>query len=168
MLRILFPGLTAETGRGAELFAALTAEARATHWYVEGAAPDTLDGRFAILATLCALALVRLEDAGEQQAAVALTERFIEVMESEHRELGLGDPKLGRTVRRLVGSLARRVGLWRQAIASGDWAEAARASAYGKQEPDADALAHTAERLRDTWSRIAALPADDLARGKLR
>ena len=45
--------------------------------------------------------------------SVALTERFIEVMEAEHRELGLGDPTLGKTVRKLVGSLARRTELWR-------------------------------------------------------
>ena len=52
--------------------------------------PDTLDGRFAVLATVIALALVRLEGEGEAGNAlsVALTERFIEVMESEHRELG--------------------------------------------------------------------------------
>ena len=49
---------------------------------------------------------------------MALTERFIEVMESEHRELGLGDPTLGKTVRKLVGALARRTELWRSATAA--------------------------------------------------
>ena len=56
--------------------------------------PTTLDGRFAVLATITAIANVRLErdeDEGER-LSVALAERFIEVMESEHRELGLGDP----------------------------------------------------------------------------
>ena len=48
------------------------------------------------------------------RASVALTERFIHVMESEHRELGLGDPTLGKTVRKLVGMLARRTQLWRE------------------------------------------------------
>ena len=68
--------------------------------------PDTLDGRFAVLATITALVLVRLEAAMAMRGnavSVALTERFIEVMESEHRELGLGDPTLGKTVRKLVG-----------------------------------------------------------------
>ena len=120
MLGFLFRGLTAEPQRGAALFDAVTAEAREPHWYVEGTVPDTLDGRFAVLATVTALALVRLEQARRRaatRASVALTERFIEVMECEHRELGLGDPTLGKTVRKLVGSLARRTELWRAAVA---------------------------------------------------
>ena len=82
--------------------------------------PDTIDGRFAVLATIIALVLVRLEREGEagNAASVALTERFIHVMESEHRELGLGDPTLGKTVRKLVGMLARRTELWRGAAAT--------------------------------------------------
>ena len=51
-----------------------------------------------------------------REAAVALTERFVAAMDSEHRELGLGDPSLGKKVRKLVGSLGRRVDLWREAL----------------------------------------------------
>ena len=67
--------------------------------------PDTLDGRFAVLATVdgdghrpAGAATARRASA----LSVALTERFIEVMESEHREIGIGDPALGKTVRKLV------------------------------------------------------------------
>src|SRR5437660_9812893 len=79
MLGFLFRGLTAEPARGAPLFATLTGEARKPHWYVEGAVPDTVDGRFAVLATIVAMALVRLEREGKagDRASVALTERFI-------------------------------------------------------------------------------------------
>src|SRR3954465_12684812 len=129
----LFRTLTAEPSRGAKLFVAATAEAREPHWYVAGTVPDTIDGRFAVLATIVALVIVRLEQLGEEgnAASVALTERFIEVMESEHRQMGLGDPKLGRTVRKLVGSLSRRVGLWRSAAAGEDgWSKSARESLY--------------------------------------
>jgi cytochrome b pre-mRNA-processing protein 3 len=93
MLRYLFPRLTADAGRGAELFRAVTTEARRPHWYLDGGVDDTLDGRFAMVATVTALVLVRLERDRElgEALAVSLTERFVEVMESEHRELGLGD-----------------------------------------------------------------------------
>src|SRR3954449_3779278 len=119
MLKFLFGGLTADKSDGTPLFDALTGRARQPHWYVEGKVPDTLDGRFAVLATIAALVLTRLERDGEagDSASVALTERFVEVLESEHRELGIGDPTLGRTVRKLVGSLARRTELWRSATA---------------------------------------------------
>ena len=98
MLRHLFPRLTPARERGSALFAALVGEARAEHWFVEGEVPDSLDGRFAILATVVALATVRLDagDAAGREASVALTERFIEAMDVEHREMGLGDPTLGK------------------------------------------------------------------------
>jgi cytochrome b pre-mRNA-processing protein 3 len=169
MLGFLFRGLTADPHRGAALFDAIVARAREPHWYVEGKVPDTIDGRFAVLATLTALALVRLEQAGEDGDAtsVALTERFIEVMEAEHRELGLGDPTLGRTVRKLVGSLANRTEIWRFA-ASGerDWTEGSRESLY-KEGVSADALLHSSEALKVFWNELGSVSVDKLKEGRL-
>jgi cytochrome b pre-mRNA-processing protein 3 len=169
MLDFLFRRLTAEPLRGAALFDAVTSIARRPHWYVEGKVPDTLDGRFAVLSTVTALVLVRLEADGAagDTVSVALTERFIEVMESEHRELGLGDPTLGKTVRKLVGSLARRTDLWRSA-ANGDrdWTTAARDSLY-QSGASADALQHSAAALKRLWSSLAAAALAGIADGKL-
>jgi len=169
MLGFLFRGLTAERHDGAELFDALTALARRPHWYVEGKVPDTLDGRFAVLATIIALVLVRLEAEGGQgdRLSVALTERFIQVMESEHRELGLGDPTLGKTVRKLVGMLAQKVELWRNSGAGeSGWAEAARASLY-KGEVSPDALRHGADALAELRNQVASATIGQLAEGKI-
>jgi cytochrome b pre-mRNA-processing protein 3 len=169
MLDFLFRRLTAEPPRGAALFDAVTRIAREPHWYVEGAVPDILDGRFAVLATVTALVLVRLESDGEDgdRAAVALTERFIEVMESEHRELGIGDPALGKKVRTLVGSLARRTDRWREAVsADGDWASAARDSLY-KAGVAPDDVDHSTAALRRLWARLGHTGLDDLEQGNL-
>ena len=169
MLDFLFRRLTADPKRGAETFDAVTRLARSPHWYVEGAIPDTLDGRFAVLATIAALVLVRLEADGEQGdvVSVALTERFIEAMEAEHREFGIGDPTLGKTVRRLVGSLARRTDLWRSAVrCDGDWMKATRESLY-KSNVAAGALDHSAAALKRLFTRLDDTALDDIARGKL-
>jgi cytochrome b pre-mRNA-processing protein 3 len=167
MLGFLFRGLTADSARGAALFDSLTAEARKPYWYVEGQVPDTLDGRFAVLSTVTALALVRLEHEGEagNRASVSLTERFIEVMESEHRELGLGDPTLGRTVRKLVSVLAKRTELWRSAGDAG-WAEATYESLY-KDEVPADAVGKSSEALHRFAQRLNEMPIESLERGKI-
>jgi cytochrome b pre-mRNA-processing protein 3 len=167
MLGFLFRRLTAEPERGAALFDALTAEARRPHWYVEGGVPDTLDGRFAVLTTVAALALVRLEHEGDGglTASVALTERFIEVMESEHRELGLGDPALGRTVRKLVSILAKRTELWRAAGAPG-WSAATRESLY-KDEPTPAALKHSAAALKQLSISLGAASLEQLEQGRI-
>ena len=72
MLGFLFRGLTANPERGAALFDTVTAKAREPHWYVEGTVPDTIDGRFAVLATVTALVLVRLEAGGDTGNAVSV------------------------------------------------------------------------------------------------
>lgn len=169
MLTSLFRRLTANPTAGAELFAAATDAARQAHWYREGEVPDTIDGRFATLATIVALILVRLEGEGERgnAASVALTERFIAVMESEHRELGLGDPTLGRTVRKLVGSLARRTELWRDAEGGErPWREAAIESLY-RAPPSPAAAEHGAEALQAFRLRLDRVDLAALANGKL-
>lgn len=169
MLSFLFRRLTADTERGSQAFAAVTRIARGPHWFVEGEVPDTLDGRFAALATVTALVLVRLESEGEAGNAmsVALTERFIEVMESEHRELGLGDPRLGKTVRKLVGSLARRTELWRETIAGERaWDAAARESLY-RAEVSPGALEHSTTALRSLWAMLERVGLAEVEQGAL-
>lgn len=168
MLGFLFRGLTAEPARGSQLFDAVTALARRPSWYVEGTVPDTLDGRFAVLTTLTALVLVRLESLGADgdRVSAALTERFIAVMESEHRELGLGDPTLGKTVRKLVGVLARRTELWRSAAAAGDWVEATRESLY-RNGVSPEALRHSAESLAGLFRKLGEASLANLEQGMI-
>ena len=164
MLGFLFRGLTAEPSRGAALFDLATNEARLPAWYAGAGVPDTLDGRFAVLATVTALLLVRVEREGDEgnRLSVALTERFIEVMESEHRELGLGDPTLGKTVRKLVGMLAKRTDLWRSAKAGEtDWADATAQSLRVEE------AVRGAELTKTLSDRIDATGLHDLEQGKI-
>jgi cytochrome b pre-mRNA-processing protein 3 len=165
MLDFLFRRLTTDPRRGAALFEAATRIAREPHWYVEGQVPDTLDGRFAVLSTVNALVLARLEADGEagDAVSVALTERFIEAMEAEHRELGLGDPTLGKTVRRLVGSLARRTELWRSPA---DDRRATRESLY-KSDVAPDALEHSSRALQRLRADLRRTGLAGLAEGKI-
>jgi cytochrome b pre-mRNA-processing protein 3 len=141
--------------RGADagaLYHAIVAEARRPAWYREGAVADSLDGRFAVLASLTALAILRLEG-GEEEAvrhSVALTESFIADMDAQMREEGFGDPSIGKQVRSMVGALASRVDRWRDAH-SGEigWEEAVRFSVYRDSLPPAEtAVTFSTEALR--------------------
>jgi cytochrome b pre-mRNA-processing protein 3 len=170
MLAHLFARLTTRPKRGQALFEAAVREARNPHWYVEGGVPDTIDGRFAVLATVCALSIVRLESGSPaaESASAALTERFIEAMDAEHRELGLNDPGLGRRVRKLVGSLERRVDEWREAVAGErEWDETAVSSLYRGQAPADPALEHGSAELRRLWQRLGAAQERQLLEGRL-
>jgi cytochrome b pre-mRNA-processing protein 3 len=169
MLRFLFRRLTDEPGRGHSLFESVVAEARQPHWYVDGEVADTIDGRFAVLATVCAIVIVRLESGSStgDEASAALTERFIEAMDSEHRELGLNDPGLGRRVRKLVGALERRVDEWRDAIhGETAWDDAVISTLYRNEPPKDEALRHSSNALGELSRRLLEVPERELLEGR--
>ena len=59
-MRSLFNRWRSARGDVQPLYTALIAEARRPAWYVEGGVADTLDGRFAVLASLVALAILAM------------------------------------------------------------------------------------------------------------
>lgn len=101
-----------------DLYLRLVAVARDPAWYHAGV-PDTIDGRFDVLSSVVAAALLRLEDEGDKagQAGVRLTEVFIDNMDSELRQLGTGDMVVGKNIGRLVSQLGGRLGAYRDAWA---------------------------------------------------
>ena len=170
MLRKLFARLTPEPAPGTPLFKAATAQARQKHWYREGAVEDNVDGRFAMLATVLALITVRLEDGGADARAHSgwLAERFVEAMDAEHRQMGVTDPALGKTVRRLVSALGNRNDIWREAVAgTADWRNATARSVYRGTPPDEAALDHSAARLRLLWEALKATEDQALVGGRI-
>ena len=170
MIRSLFARLTGEPLRGQAIFDLAVREARRPHWFVEGQVPDTLNGRFAVLATIVALITVRLEREGSdgQQASIALTERLVESLDIEIREIGLGDPTLGKQVRKLVGAVSGRVERWR-ALADSEtpWSEEVRRSLYLEEEPDTAAESHSEKELHRLWRRLASAGLEQLANGRI-
>ena len=133
------------------LYGALVAEARRPGWYLDGGVPDSRDGRFAVLATVVALAILRLEQGGEEAArhSVALTEAFIADMDAQLRQEGFGDPGIGKQVRATVGSLASRVDRWRDTLdGDRDWGESVASSIYRDEPADEAARTFAAESLR--------------------
>ncbi|MDP9086214.1 MAG: ubiquinol-cytochrome C chaperone family protein [Pseudomonadota bacterium] len=141
---------------------------RAKHWYLAGEVPDTMDGRFALLATVVALVTLRLEAAGGDgvAASVGLTEAFIDDMDAQMRQQGF-DATLSKQVRSLVGSLASRVDRWRRLIASsGDWQAAVRTSVYRDVPVNDDAVDYMTGKLRSLWDRLGATSLDDMLAGR--
>lgn len=169
MIRRLFARLTGEPRRGQALFDLAVGETRRPHWFVEGRVPDTLNGRFAVLATIVALLMIRLEREGMEgeQAGVALTERLVESLDTEIREIGLGDPTLGKQVRKLIGAVSGRVERWRGLVDSeAGWSEEVRRSLYLEEAVDAAAVSHSEGELRILWKRLASASVEQLEDGR--
>lgn len=170
MFRALFARLTGEPKRGAALFVRAVQEARLPHWYVEGQVPDTVNGRFAVLATVTALILLRLEQSGPEGAetSVALTERFVESLDVEVREMGVSDPVIGKQVRKLVGALAGRIDRLRPLVAADEaWTDEVRRSLYLDGDAAPAAVGHSEASLKALWARLAATDLNAVAEGSI-
>ena len=153
------------------LYTALIDAARRPGWYVEGQVADTLDGRFAVLASLVALAILRLEEGSPAavRGSVALTESFITDMDAQMREQGFGDPSVGKQVRSMVGALASRVDRWRHARSGeGDWGDAVRFSIYRDSLPAGEQAAlYSGTALRQFNEALVGTSDDALLKGEL-
>lgn len=143
----------------APLYTAIVARARLPHWYEQGAVPDSVDGRFDMVAAVLAFVLLRLEgdDAGPEPSA-RLTERFVTDMDGQLRELGIGDIIVGKHIGRMMSMLGGRLGAYREGLAKGDIDGAIVRNIYRGATPEEAALAHVRRALfafRDELARTA-------------
>ncbi len=151
------------------LYRALVAEARAPAWYTDGAVPDTLDGRFDMVGLMMALALLRLEREGERgkQPSVMLTEIFVDDMDGQLREEGMGDVVVGKHIGRMVSALGGRTGAYRDGLAeSGDLNAAIVRNIFRGDAPVATAIQFVADRIRRIEVSLATRSLNDLLMGE--
>lgn len=164
------------TGPVDTLYANIVAEARQPGWYLAGEVPDTLDGRFDMVALVLSFVLIRLEDEGGEdggangragQISADLTERFIADMDGTLRQDGVGDQTVGKHIGRMVAALGGRLGAYRDARGDdAEFAAALRRNLWrGADVPDAavDFVIAAARRLA---GRLDATPLAALAEGR--
>lgn len=164
-------------GRGSRdetlpLYEAVVARARAPHWYLEGGVADTVDGRFDAVAAVLSMALLRLEKEPEgAEPAARLAERFVDDMDAQLRQLGIGDIVVGKHIGRMMAALGGRLGAYRDALAPGAPTaaldEVLIRNLYRGEAPAPAALAHAATALRDLRARLASVPITRLVAGEL-
>lgn len=140
---------------------------REAAWYRDGAVADTVGGRFDMIAAILALVLLRLEPepetAGQQ---VYLTELFVEDMDGQLRESGVGDLVVGKHIGKLVSALGGRLGAFRDALAANDdaaWHEALKRNITLEAGADPALLGR---RLRALVEQLAGLQTEALLRAE--
>jgi cytochrome b pre-mRNA-processing protein 3 len=152
------------------LYRAVIEIARDPIWYLEGAAPDTRDGRFDMLAAIIAAVFVRLEAFGDAGKApgVMLTELFIEDMEGQLRQDGAGDVVVGKQVGQMLSALGGRLTVYRDGLsAAGDLESALVRNLYRGVMPSAAALAFTANQLRAFHAGLGTVGLDALLAARI-
>lgn len=131
------------------LYNQIVAKARLPHWYVEGQVPDSVDGRFDMVAAILTLVLLRLEDDNSNAQAMAyLTELFVDDMDGQLREFGIGDMIVGKHIGRIMGALGGRLGAFREALTDETKLDdAILRNIYRSETADPAALTHVSDGL---------------------
>lgn len=102
------------------LWAWVVTTAREPEWYRDGGVADTLEGRFDMVSSVLALVLLRMERTPALAARTApLAEIFVEEMDGQLRQSGVGDLMVGKQIGRLMATLGGRTGAYRAALAVG-------------------------------------------------
>lgn len=132
-----------------QLYDAVVKRARLPHWYVEGGVADTIDGRFDMVAAVLSLVLLRLEKLDAPEDSARLAEIFVEDMDGQLRQIGIGDLVVGKHIGRMMGALGGRLTAYRAAMAGTEsFEEALVRNLYRGERPEPGALDHSVGALR--------------------
>lgn len=139
---------------------------REPEWYRDCGVADTVPGRFDMITAVLALVILRLEqDPRTERETVYLTELFVEDMDGQLREDGIGDLMVGKHIGKLVSVLGGRLGAYRSALAD----EAALAEAVARNVTLAaeGAAPRVVRRLQALARQLAEIPAERLVAGSI-
>ncbi|MFW2831447.1 ubiquinol-cytochrome C chaperone family protein [Sphingomonas sp. ID0503] len=152
------------------LYAAVVARARDPFWYRHGRVPDSIDGRFDMVAAILALVLLRIEAEGEgaREAGPRLTEVFVEDMDGQIRQFGFGDIVVGKHIGGIMGALGGRLTAYRAAL-KGDrpMTEAVSRNIYRDSPPEEETVRLVADRLIAFATALGATPFSAVMAGDL-
>lgn len=150
------------------LYHAIVQEGRRPHWYLQGQVADSIDGRFDMIVAILAQVLIRLEAMDAAQESVWLTELFVDDMDGQLRQEGIGDVVVGKHIGRMVSALGGRLSAYREALAgNGALRDAIERNLYRGAPPSPEAVAHVESSLRGSWSRLGAQSREALLAGDL-
>ncbi|MEM8986408.1 MAG: ubiquinol-cytochrome C chaperone family protein [Pseudomonadota bacterium] len=170
MLRLFKPSPQKQAAEA--LFDTIVAQARRPELYADFDAPDTLDGRFDVLALHAYLVIARLK--GEAEAEITaqhLFDALFKDMDDNLRELGVGDLTVPKKIKVMAEAFYGRVAAYDDALkAEGDEALAAalQKNVYANAEGVEDAAAAMAAYVRSQAVFLAAQPTARLLNGVVR
>lgn len=117
--------------------------AREPQWYATCGVADTVAGRFDMITAVLSLVLLRIErESGHGADGALLAELFVEDMDGQLREFGVGDIVVGKHIGKLMASLGGRLSAYRDAlVAEGAFEDALRRNVTLLEGQGSEALA---------------------------
>ncbi|WP_167955118.1 ubiquinol-cytochrome C chaperone family protein [Sphingomonas jejuensis] len=167
-LQRLFRGRGDDAAAITPLYSAIVTRAREPHWYLDGRVPDTIDGRFDMIAAIMAAVLIRLEDDPAARApSTHLAEVFMDDMVGQLREIGVGDVVVGKHAGRMMSALGGRLTAYRTSTDPVELKPALVRNIYRGVDPGEAALDHVAAALTRFRSELAQTPSAAILAGTL-
>ena len=151
------------------IYAALVSQARKPALYTDAGVPDTLEGRFEMVALHAFLVLRRLRKVESADEAVAkdlgqkLFDLLFDDMDQTLREIGISDLKVGKKIKEMASAFYGRIGAYDEALL----AAALQRNVYAQSEPAPEAVALLAAYVRRAEKALADAPAVDLFKGEV-
>ena len=149
------------------LWRQVVAIARDPAYYAQCGVADNVAGRFDMVCAVLAAVLLRMErEPAPAEPSVRLTELFVEDMDGQLREFGVGDVIVGKRVGKLVSAMGGRLGAYRAGLA-GDDATLTEAVSRNVTFGEGGSPECVARRLLALVARLETTPAEALLTGEI-
>ena len=154
------------------LYEAIVRQSRRPEFYSACGVPDTLDGRFDMVAVHAFLVLTRLKQDRDETAELAqcLFDTLFLDMDRALRELGAGDLGVGKRVKAMARGFYGRIAAYEDGLSGPETVltEALRRNLFGTTEPRASQLAALAAYTRREAAGLAEQATGRLLAGEVR
>ena len=155
------------------LYGHIVAQARQPDFYLAGEVPDTVQGRFEMIALHMFLVLHRLKQEGGQGADLAqdLFDLMFQDMDRNLRELGTGDLSVGKRIKALAKELYGRIAAYEAGLNRGpgttDLEQALARNVFANEQVTPGGLKVLADYLRRSVEALAIQSYDDISAGRV-
>jgi cytochrome b pre-mRNA-processing protein 3 len=154
------------------LYALIVRQARQAYFYTIAGVPDTVGGRFDMLALHAYIVLRRLkelEGRPYRTFAQALHDRMFADLDRNLREMGVGDLRVGRQVKDLAKLFYGRIGAYDEALAGSVPAlnDALARNAYADTTPDPAGVGELGRYLQSAIARSREWSGDEILNARI-
>ncbi|APE27919.1 Ubiquinol-cytochrome C chaperone [Aurantiacibacter gangjinensis] len=151
------------------LWHSVVATSREPEWYRDCHVEDTVDGRFDMIALVLSLVTLRMERSEDLAPRTGLlTELFVEDMDRQLRDSGVGDLMVGKKMGKIMAAVGGQMGALRTALASDEDAELAAVLERNMRVSGEAPPMALAARTRALANDLAAQSDADILAGRLR
>jgi cytochrome b pre-mRNA-processing protein 3 len=154
-----------------DAYVLLVRQSRQPFFYKEYEVPDTVDGRFDVMALHLFMVIHRLRSETEKEAGEfirALTEVFFADMDRSLREMGVGDTGISRRIKNMAQAFYGRLTVYEQSFTDPDkLAESLTRNLYRGTEKSPEIILAVIAYMQRTVTALSQQPAEAILSGRL-